>query len=98
MPNRPMLSIAAAAIASLALAATSTARADETVRIAYIDPLSGSLAATGQLGEQHFRFAIDRVNASGAAGPGRKFELVALDNEVSRNRGRSPGNQAGVAA
>jgi len=83
MPNRPMLSIAAAAIASLALAATSTARADETVRIAYIDPLSGSLAATGQLGEQHFRFAIDRVNASGAAGPGRKFELVALDNEVS---------------
>ncbi len=60
-----------------------SARADETVRIAYIDPLSGPLAETGQLGEQHFRFAIDRVNASGAAGPGRHFALVALDNEVS---------------
>ncbi len=82
MPNRPMLSIAAA-LAALALAAASPALADEVVRIAYIDPLSGSLAATGQLGEQHFRFAIDRVNASGAAGPGRKLELVPLDNEVS---------------
>ena len=57
--------------------------AAEVVKIAYIDPLSGSLAATGQLGEQHFRFAIDRVNKSGAAGPGRTLELVALDNEVS---------------
>ena len=65
------------------LACTSLARADETVRIAYIDPLSGPLAETGQLGEQHFRFAIDRVNATGAAGPGRKFELVPMDNEVS---------------
>ena len=55
----------------------------ETVRIAYIDPLSGSLAATGQLGEQHFRFAIDRVNAAQAAGPGRTLELVPMDNEVS---------------
>lgn len=81
MTNRPLLSIAAA-LAALALAAV-PARADEVVRIAYIDPLSGSLAATGQLGEQHFRFAIDRVNASGAAGPGRRLELVALDNEVS---------------
>lgn len=59
------------------------ARAQEVVRIAYIDPLSGSLAATGQLGEQHFRFAIDRINAAQAAGPGRRLELVAMDNEVS---------------
>ena len=65
------------------LATTMVARADETVRIAYIDPLSGPLAETGQLGEQHFRFAIDRVNAAQAAGPGRKLELVPMDNEVS---------------
>jgi len=74
--------IAAATIAILILAAPAV-RADEVVRIAYIDPLSGSLASTGQLGEQHFRFAIDRANANSAAGPGRKLELVALDNEVS---------------
>ncbi len=71
-----------AAISCL-LATTAIAQADETVRIGYIDPLSGPLAETGQLGEQHFRFAIDRVNAAQAAGPGRKFELVSLDNEVS---------------
>lgn len=65
------------------LASTIVARADETVRIAYIDPLSGPLAETGQLGEQHFRFAIDRVNAMQLAGPGRKLELVPMDNEVS---------------
>ncbi len=65
------------------LASGAIARADETIRIAYIDPLSGPLAETGQLGEQHFLFAIDRANAAGALGPGRKFELVPMDNEVS---------------
>ena len=75
------LRIGAAVLALLA--STVLARADEVVRIAYIDPLSGPLAETGQLGEQHFRFAIDRVNATHAAGPGRTFELVPLDNEVS---------------
>ena len=77
--------LAAAAILApmLAAALPGAARADEVIRIAYIDPLSGSLAATGQLGEQHFRFAIDRVNAAQAAGPGRRLELVPMDNEVS---------------
>ena len=72
-----------AALAALALLSSLPAWAQETVRIAYIDPLSGSLASTGRLGEQHFRFAIDRINAAGSAGPGRKLELVPLDNEVS---------------
>ena len=73
----------AAAAALLMFALPAAPRAEEVVRIAYIDPLSGSLAATGQLGEQHFRFAIDRVNAAQAAGPGRRLELVPMDNEVS---------------
>ena len=72
-----------AAAAALMLALPTAPRAEEVVRIAYIDPLSGSLAATGQLGEQHFRYAIDRANAAQAAGPGRRLELVAMDNEVS---------------
>ena len=73
----------AAAAALLMLALPAASRAEEVIRIAYIDPLSGSLAATGQLGEQHFRFAIDRANAAQAAGPGRRLELVPMDNEVS---------------
>ena len=72
----------AAAFAVFALAAPQL-RADETVKIALIDPMSGAFAATGRLGEQHFRFAIDRANEAQAAGPGRKLELVVLDNEVS---------------
>ena len=75
--------VIAAALLAPMLAMSGAACAEEVVRIAYIDPLSGSLAATGQLGEQHFRFAIDRVNATQAAGPGRRLELVPLDNEVS---------------
>jgi len=80
-----LIRLAAAAVLApmLAAALPGAARADEVIRIAYIDPLSGSLAATGQLGEQHFRFAIDRVNAAQAAGPGRRLELVPMDNEVS---------------
>ncbi len=74
---------AAAAFAVSAILTAGAARADETVKIALIDPMSGAFAATGQLGEQHFRFAMDRVNAAQAAGPGRKLELVVLDNEVS---------------
>ena len=74
---------AAAALAVSAILSAGAARADETVKIALIDPMSGAFAATGQLGEQHFRFAMDRVNAAQAAGPGRKLELVVLDNEVS---------------
>src|SRR3954453_21639556 len=80
-----MISRLAAACAAFAIALPLACRA-ETVRIAYIDPLSGSLAVTGQLGEQHFRFAIDRVNAAQAAGAGRTLELVPMDNEVSPDK------------
>lgn len=80
---RPILAAAAAAAAFALFVLPSAPRAEEIVRIAYIDPLSGSLAATGQLGEQHFRFAIDRANAAQAAGPGRRLELAPMDNEVS---------------
>ncbi len=81
-----MKQTAALLLAALALTPNGAARADEVVKLAYIDPLSGSLAATGQLGEQHFRFAIDRVNARQAAGQGRRLELVPLDNEVSPDK------------
>ncbi len=73
----------AAMLAALALSPGVRA---ETVRLAYIDPLSGSLAATGQLGEQHLRFAMERANARQAAGPGRVLELVPMDNEVSPDK------------
>ena len=84
MPRMLMATLLGAQALTVALAPS--ARAEDVVRLAYIDPLSGPLAATGQLGEQHFRFAIDRVNERQAAGPGRRIELVPLDNEVSPNK------------
>ena len=49
-----------AMVAWLAPAATPA----DPIRIAYIDPLSGPFAATGENGLNQFRFAADRINAS----------------------------------
>lgn len=72
---------------TLAIAATSAlpARAQnpEPVRIAFVDPLSGPLASSGQLGLNHYRYAVDRINAAGGVLGGRKLEIVAFDNKAS---------------
>jgi len=52
------------------------------VKIAYIDPLSGMMAATGEHGLREFQFAVDQLNARGGA-LGKKFEIVQLDNKLS---------------
>ncbi len=54
----------------------------ETVKIAFIDPLSGSMANIGNLGYDHFRFMADRLNASGQMGD-VKFEMIGLDNQTN---------------
>ena len=67
-----------AMVAILAPAATS----QDAIRIAYIDPLSGPFAATGENGLNQFRYAADAINKAGGV-LGRKLELVPLDNKVS---------------
>jgi branched-chain amino acid transport system substrate-binding protein len=52
------------------------------IRIAYIDPLSGLMAATGEHGLQELQFAADTVNARGGV-LGQKLEVVPLDNKLS---------------
>jgi branched-chain amino acid transport system substrate-binding protein len=54
----------------------------QTVKIAYIDPLSGPFALNGEEGLAEIRFAIDRVNASGVLGK-LKLEVVSYDNKGS---------------
>ncbi len=66
--------------AALALGA-GTARA-QTIKIAYIDPLSGLMAATGDHGLRELRFAADRINEKGGI-LGQKLEIVAMDNKLS---------------
>ena len=54
----------------------------QTIKVAYIDPLSGPFANVGEQGLAEFRFAVDRINASGMLGK-MKLEVVPFDNKVS---------------
>jgi branched-chain amino acid transport system substrate-binding protein len=67
-----------AMVAWLAPAATPA----DPIRIAYIDPLSGPFAATGENGLNQFRYAADRINKAGGV-LGRQLEIVPFDNKVS---------------
>jgi branched-chain amino acid transport system substrate-binding protein len=62
------------------MAAVTTAAAQ--VKIAYIDPLSGLMAATGEHGLKDLQFAAERLNARGGLN-GQKIEIVAMDNKLS---------------
>ncbi len=70
-------------LAGALLSATFCAQAQQTVRIAYIDPLSGAFANVGELGLKQFQFVADDINRRGLAGPGVKLEIVPFDNKVS---------------
>jgi len=70
------------AVAALSIAATLPAAAQEVLRIAYVDPLSGPFANVGEAGLKHFQFMADELNRRNAA-PGVKFEVVGFDNKVS---------------
>jgi branched-chain amino acid transport system substrate-binding protein len=73
--------IGAAALAAAAALVSFAAQA-QTVRIAYIDPLSGPFANVGEQGLAEFRFTVDRINKSGKLGK-VKLEVVPFDNKVS---------------
>ena len=59
------------------------APATQTIKIAYVDPLSGPFAGVGSNLLKHFQFAVDAINAQQLAGPGIKFEMAQFDNKAS---------------
>ena len=71
----------AAPACALALALTPLAGTAQ-VRIAYIDPLSGPMGATGEHALRELEFAADQINARGGV-LGQKFEIVPMDNKLS---------------
>jgi branched-chain amino acid transport system substrate-binding protein len=71
-----------AAALALAAATVSFAAQAQTVKVAYIDPLSGPFAQTGEQGLAEFRFTVERINQSGKLGK-VKLEVVPFDNKVS---------------
>jgi branched-chain amino acid transport system substrate-binding protein len=73
---------AAAAFLVLALLpAAAFAQKGETVKIAWIDPLSGLMAPIGQNQLKSFQYLAELFNKGNAAGV--KFEIVPFDNKVS---------------
>ncbi len=54
----------------------------ETVKIAFIDPLSGPFGPTGDAGFKQFKHAAAEVNAAGGMN-GMELEIVPFDNKVS---------------
>lgn len=66
------------------LTLSTLSQAQEPVKIAYIDPLSGSFSATGYNGLRQFQFAVDElVNSKGGVLGGRMLEIVPFDNKAN---------------
>ena len=58
------------------------AMAQDTVKIGYIDPLSGGGASVGEVGFKTFQYLADELNAKGGI-LGKKVEIVPLDNKTN---------------
>ncbi|MCC3305382.1 branched-chain amino acid ABC transporter substrate-binding protein [Sneathiella sp. HT1-7] len=70
--------------AAIAALSAFTAQAADTIKIAFIDPLSGPFAATGTSGYKQAQFAADMlVNQKGGVVGGQMFEVVGFDNKIS---------------
>ncbi len=73
----------AGALALCAFGATVVpALADDTIKIGYVDPLSGGGASIGQIGLNQLKFIADDVNAKGGV-IGKKIEVIGYDNKLS---------------
>ncbi len=80
MPTRRFFALTVLATASLA-AGSAFAQAGQTVKIGWIDPLSGMLGNIGQNSLKTFQYMAEKVSASNPAGV--KFEIVSFDNKLS---------------
>ncbi len=81
-----MRSMKAALLLSVAIIApmlSAVARGEDTIRIAYIEGLSGPFANVGEIGLRHFQLAAENVNARGGVLGGVKFEIVPFDHKTS---------------
>ena len=59
--------------------------AAETIKIAYIEPLSGPFAEVGDIGHKHLKYMADLINGKGGVLGGKKLEIVPFDGKSSPN-------------
>src|SRR5262247_3143604 len=72
--------VAAALSSAVYAISLQAAMAQDTIKIAYTDPLSGPFAQVGDANLKQMQYIIDFINAKGGA-LGKKFELVPFDNK-----------------
>ncbi|MEX8195111.1 branched-chain amino acid ABC transporter substrate-binding protein [Comamonas guangdongensis] len=65
----------------LACAGGAMAQKGETVKIAWIDPLSGLMAALGSNQLKSLQYTAEEINKSNTSGV--KFEIIGIDNKLS---------------
>ncbi|HEV2154328.1 branched-chain amino acid ABC transporter substrate-binding protein [Bradyrhizobium sp.] len=70
------------AIAVIAPMLGQAASAEDTIKIGYIDPLSGGGASVGEGGLKTFQYLADEMNAKGGI-LGKKIEIIGLDNKTN---------------
>jgi branched-chain amino acid transport system substrate-binding protein len=75
-------SFAVAASFAAWLAPGVTAQAEDTIKLGYIDPLSGGGASIGEGGLKTYQYLADEVNAEGGVN-GKKLEIVGFDNKTN---------------
>ncbi len=79
-PAQRLLSLSMFAVAALA-SGGALAQKGETVKIAWIDPLSGLMAPVGQNQLKSFQFFAEHFSKKNPAGV--KFEIIGIDNKLS---------------
>jgi branched-chain amino acid transport system substrate-binding protein len=83
----------AAALLWAVAAALASGEARAQIKIVYIDPASGLMAATGDHGLRELRFAADRINERGGI-LGQKLEVTSMDNKLSPQESLTDLNRA----
>jgi branched-chain amino acid transport system substrate-binding protein len=79
---KPLIRCLRLTFVALLLAATvRPAHADDTIKLGYLEALSGPFASAGDEALKLFHYVLDDVNARGGA-LGRKFELVPFDDKL----------------
>ena len=76
-------------LAAAALLCAGNALAQDTFKIAYIDPLSGPFANVGELMLTHTQYAVEDINAKGGVLKGTKLQLLQFDSKLSAQESQS---------
>ncbi len=76
-----LISPAHAADKAIPVAAAPVVKLNETIKVGWIDPLSGLMAPLGQNSLKSWQYLAEYFNRSNLAGV--KFEIVPIDNKVS---------------